>query len=291
MLKEDPELKLLQLFYDIWGVGPDTARKFVFEKGWKDLDDLVEYGWVGLNRVQQIGVKFYEEFGKAIPRGEVEGIADVVLRHAREVRGVKDGDWGGERDVVCVIVGGYRRGKSESGDVDVVLSHRKEEVTNDLVVDVVRSLESEGWITHTLTLQTSMTERGQQTLPYRGASHGHGFDSLDKALCVWQDPNWKGGEGKNPNLHRRVDIILSPWRTVGCAILGWSGGTTFQRDLRRFASKQKGWKFDSSGVRNRGTGEVVDLEGHVKGGWEDRERAVMDGIGFGYRPATERCTG
>ena len=291
MLKADPELKLLKLFYDIWGVGPDTARKFVFEKGWKDLDDLVEYGWTGLNRVQQIGVKFYEEFGLAIPRGEVERIADVVLRHARGVRGVEEMDWGGERDVVCVIVGGYRRGKRESGDVDVVLSHREEVVTSDLVVDVVRSLESEGWITHTLTLQTSMTERGQQTLPFRGESHGGGFDSLDKALCVWQDPSWEGGEGKNPNLHRRVDIILSPWRTVGCAILGWSGGTTFQRDLRRFASKQKGWKFDSSGVRNRGTGEVVDLEGHIKGGWEDRERAVMEGIGFGYRPATERCTG
>ena len=196
--------------------------------------------------------------------------------------------------MVCVIVGGYRRGKAESGDVDVILSHREEGVTRDLVVDVVRSLETEGWVTHTLTLQTTTSERGDQTLPFRGEGHGgHGFDSLDKALCVWQDPGWddEGGKvEKNPNVHRRVDIILSPWRTVGCAVLGWSGGTTFQRDLRRYAAKVKGWKFDSSGVRDRGTGIVVDLEGDADS-WEEREKRVMEGIGIGYRPPEERCTG
>lgn len=290
LAEEDADLKVLRLFYEIWGVGADTARKMLYTHGLRDLDDVVEYHWGSLNRVQQIGVKFYGEFQERIPRKEVEGIAGTVLRHARLCRGVGEEEWGGEGDVVCVIVGGYRRGKEESGDVDVILSHRDEEVTRDLVVDVVRSLETEGWVTHTLTLQTTTSDRDQQTLPFRGEGHGgHGFDSLDKALCVWQDPHWDKG-GKNGNVHRRVDIILSPWRTVGCAVLGWSGGTTFQRDIRRFAHKMKGWKFDSSGVRDRGTGVVVDLEGDGKT-WEERERRVMEGLGIGYRPATERCTG
>ena len=301
-LEKSDDMKVLKLFYNIWGVGADTARKFLFTHHFKDLDDLVEYHWHAITRVQQIGVKFYDEFLVAIPRDEVEMISDVILRHARAVAGVSEQQHGSEEDVVCLIVGGYRRGKTESGDVDVILSHRDENVTKDLVVDVVRSLESEGWVTHTLTLQTTTSDRDQQTLPYRAKGHGHGFDSLDKALCVWQDPNFTASPSasdaekeKNPNIHRRVDIILSPWRTVGCAVLGWSGGTTFQRDLRRFASKEKGWKFDSSGVRDRGSGMVVDLErpreGDERDGWEDRERRVMEGIGVGYRPAPERCTG
>lgn len=335
-LDNDEDLKALKLFYGIWGVGADTARKFYFEHGWKDLDDVVEFGWDNgsLNRVQQIGVKFYEDFEKKIAREEVEGIADVVLRHARICRDIPKKRWsnaenghGGNwnkpddghgdkswdpRDMVCVIVGGYRRGKKECGDVDVVLSHRDEEVTRDLVVDVVASLETEEYITHTLSLHTTTTDRDQQTLPYRDKGHaGRGFDSLDKALCVWQDPVYdQDTYEKNPNVRRRVDIIVSPWRTIGAAILGWSGATTFERDIRRWCRTEKGWKFDSSGVRDRVSGVVLDFETQrvsdaegngrdgdlaesVGGadGWEDRERRLMEGLGIGWRSARERCTG
>ena len=297
-LEKDEHLRHLKLFYEIWGVGADTARKFYFDRGWKDIDDVVEFGWTSLNRVQQIGVKYYDEFQVKIPRKEVEEIRAVVLRHARAVRGVDETEWGGTRDVEAVIVGGYRRGKEESGDVDIILSHREEEVTENLVVDVVGSLEQEGWITHTLTLHTTTTNRGQQTLPYRTDGGGHRFDSLDKALCVWQDPEFEGMgvEGrKNPNIHRRVDIIVSPWRTVACAILGWSGGNTFQRDIRRYVKRAKGWKFDSSGVRDRVLGYVLDFESPRNGDdadtWLDREKRLMNGLGIGWRPPGERCTG
>ncbi|KIW15659.1 hypothetical protein PV08_05708 [Exophiala spinifera] len=385
-LDEDVDLQHLRLFWNIWGVGPDTARKFYFERGWKDLDDVVEFGWAGLTRVQQIGVKYYDEFMAKIPRAEVEQISGVILDHARSVLGVKPAQYGGVEDVECIIVGGYRRGKTECGDVDVVLSHRDEAKTKDLVVDIVSSLEATGWITHTLSLHTTTSDRGQATLPFRANHHGGGFDSLDKALCVWQDPRYDDGDAddeeegqqeklpdrnekdenddqsgnavaiksgkvakqnknnkKNPNIHRRVDIIISSWRTVGCAVLGWSGGTTFQRDIRQFVSKTRGLKFDSSGVRDRANGLVLDLEAprpktkealeaalkgkqqqppqppppsqqqqqqqqqqqppppppvanadvewDDKDTWQDRERRLMDGLGFGYRPPEKRCTG
>jgi len=128
-------------------------------------------------------------------------------------------------------------------------------------------------------------------------------------MVVWQDPHFEvdpeNTEGEaledpeelqerrrrqNPNPHRRVDIIISPWRTVGCAVLGWSGDTTFERDLRRWAKTAHSWKFDSSGVRERTMGgKVIDLE---RGGatWEEREKLVMEGLGVGWRPASERCT-
>jgi DNA polymerase IV len=295
-LDADEDIKHLRLFFEIWGVGADTARRFYFTNKWKDIDDVVEFGWGTLNRVQQIGVKFYDEFQVKIPRAEVESISDTVLRHARRCRGIPKDKWGTDEDMVLVIVGGYRRGKELCGDVDVILSHRDEERTKDLVVDVVASLETEGWITHTLTLNTTTSDRNQQTLPYRGDGMGGGFDSLDKALCVWQDPTYDSEEySKNPNIHRRVDIIVSSWRTVGCAILGWSGATTFERDIRRWCKREKGWKFDSSGVRDRATGLVMDLESPKHNGdgdsWLDRENRLMEGLGIGWRPPTERCTG
>ncbi|KAL9639643.1 MAG: hypothetical protein Q9164_000799 [Protoblastenia rupestris] len=295
-LEADPALSVLREFYEIWGVGGVTAREFYYDKGWRDLDDITEFGWKTLSRVQQIGLKYYDEFQLKIPRAEVESIAATISKHAKRVT---------DPNIETIIVGGYRRGKPESGDVDVILSHRNQALTLDLVSQVVKSLEKEGWITHCLTLNLTNTKRNQEPLPVRtGTLGGHGFDTLDKALVVWQDANWPtktadlaaNPKTKNPNPHRRVDIIISPWRTVGCAVSGWTSGTTFQRDLRRYAKKVKGWKFDSSGVRERATGAWVDLEGWRDEktrceGWEEAERRVFEGMGLVYREPWDRCTG
>ncbi|KAF2400982.1 Nucleotidyltransferase [Trichodelitschia bisporula] len=288
----DPDLQIVNTFYNIWGVGATTARDFFYRRGWRDLDDIVEEGWSSLPRVQQIGLKYYDEFLDGIPRAEVEAIAETIRAAAVRVR---------DPGIEILVVGGYRRGKEYSGDVDVIVSHRELAMTHNLVVDVVGALEDEGWVTHTLLLSLAASERGQATLPFKARVPGGrrtGFDTLDKALLVWQDSVWEGMEeggkkAKNPNPHRRVDIIVSPWRTVGCAVLGWSGGTTFQRDIRRYANKVRGWKFDSSGIRDRRTGEVVALEGErgVRGGIGDAERAVFEGLGLFYREPWERCTG
>lgn len=313
--KDDPDLQILRLFYDIWGVGATTARDFYYQRGWRELDDVVEFGWSTLSRVQQIGVKYYEEFKSPIPRSEVEDIASIIHSHAVKVR---------DSRIQSLVVGGYRRGKAHSGDVDIILSHPDEDATANLVTDIVSSLEDEGWITHTLLLALTSTHRDQQTLPFRASKTqaGAGFDTLDKALVVWQDPSWpseaadlkKDPKAKNPAPHRRVDIITSPWRTVGCAVLGWSGGTTFQRDIRRYCKNVKGWKFDSSGVRERGSGLVVDVEGYFGkdgeegadqgrgavgvGKWGARakgmveaEKRVFESMGLEWRDPWERCTG
>lgn len=290
-LETDPVLRVLNTFYQIWGVGAKGARQFYHQRGWRDLDDVVEHGWGSLSRVQQIGVKFYDEFQDGVPRAESESIANVVRSHANRVRPGIEG-------IECIIVGGYRRGKEVSGDVDIILTHDEDAVTRNLVLDIVSSLEAEKYVTHTLSLHLTSTHREQQTVPFHGDETGKHFDALDKALLVWQDPNFDEVESKdgaspsrhqNPNTHRRVDIIISPWRTVGCAVLGWTGDTTFQRDIRRYAKKAREWKFDSSGVRERISGHVLDLE---QGGktWEEREKLVMERLGIGWRPPGERCS-
>ncbi|KAH7359648.1 hypothetical protein BKA66DRAFT_228377 [Pyrenochaeta sp. MPI-SDFR-AT-0127] len=288
----DEAMKVLRSFYDIWGVGAKTARNFYYNNHWTELDDIVEYGWNDLDRVQQIGLKYYDEFLVPIPRAEVEQIASVVRECAVSLR---------DERVAVTIVGGYRRGKAASGDVDMIVSHPDLESTAGLVREIVEALEESEWITHTLTMSLTNTNRGQHPLPFRSArGTGVGFDTLDKALVVWQDPSWPTREqdladdpkAKNPNIHRRVDIIIAPWRTVGCAVMGWSGGTTFQRDLRRYAKAIKSWKFDSSGIRSRSNGEAILLEGPngVDGTPEDAERTVFEGMGLQYIPPEYRVT-
>lgn len=290
--ENDEAMKVLRLFYDIWGVGAKTARHFYYNNHWTELDDIIEFGWNELDRVQQIGLKYYDQFLVPIPRPEVEQIASIVRQHAIRLR---------DDRITVTIVGGYRRGKAASGDVDMIVSHPELESTAGIVREIVESLEKEEWITHTLTMSLTNTNRGQMPLPFRSArGRGVGFDTLDKALVVWQNPIWPtrdadlaaNSKAKNPNIHRRVDIIISPWRTVGCAVMGWSGGTTFQRDLRRYAKAKRQWKFDSSGVRSRSDGQAILLEGEsgVQGSPEDAERVVFEGMGLEYVPPEYRVT-
>ncbi|KAM0518310.1 hypothetical protein ACHAPS_007834 [Verticillium nonalfalfae] len=180
-----------------------TAREF-YKKGWRDLDDLVEYGWDRLSRVQQIGVKYYDEFLQPIPRLEVEAIAATILQQAQEI----------EPGFQLTIVGGHRRGKKSSGDVDVILSHADEDATYRFIERLVASLEKARFITHTLTLSTHNSERDQKPLTWKtdaARTKGAGFDTLDKAMVVWQEPGSEDLPSGRP--HRRVDIIISPWKT------------------------------------------------------------------------------
>ena len=319
------EFVTLRLFWGIWGVGVITAREFYFEKGWKSLDDVVEFGWDSLSRVQQIGLKYYNELNDIkIPREEVSRIGSLILAAMRKVGGEH---WGG------LICGGYRRGKTLSGDVDIVLSHPDESLFEnhpggkgsaavEWVSKLVSELEDADWVTHTLYLGHGGGFGSQRTdhhhVPTTSAIATpistlavvqHEKDTLAKAMLVWQEqqlpnpssPSWSE-TNRNPHPHRRVDIILTPPSSAATAILGWTGATTFERDLRRFVKKYKGWKFDSGGVWDRRTGErVPGLGGWETGKSEDgedggetlemAERRLIEGLGLGWVEPEMRNTG
>ena len=77
----------------------------------KTLDDLKEHG--NLNRQQQIGLKYYDEFLERMPRSEAEEIGNAVKQAAQDI----------DPALQSMICGSFRRGKSTCGDVDVLVSH------------------------------------------------------------------------------------------------------------------------------------------------------------------------
>jgi DNA polymerase IV len=282
------KMQILNLFYGIHDVAGKTSNLF-YDKGWRDLADVTEHGWKTLNREQQVGLKYYDDFQTKIPRLEVEEIGRTVLEFASDLRP-------GFQMVIC---GGYRRGKKMCGDVDIILTHPDEEATARFITPLMENLVRAGYIPHTLQKSDRNSDRGQEPLNWKGGMprSAPGFDSLDKALVVWQDPEWptmesdlsQNPEAKNPNLNRRVDIIISPWKTAGCAIVGWSGATMFERDIRRYCRYELGYKFDSSGVRRLDDGEWVDLEGDATD-LVVKEKRVFEGLGLEWREPTLRCT-
>ncbi|TVY39394.1 DNA polymerase type-X family protein [Lachnellula occidentalis] len=288
-IRKDERITVWRSFYGIFDVGAKTARDW-YNKGWRDLDDVAQ-AFGSLSRSQQIGLKFYEEFEERMSRDEVEKIGAVVLREANRI----------EPGFEMVICGGYRRGKPDMGDVDVVLTHRDENATSHFIDRIRKRLDETGHITHSLRQHNTNSNRGQDPLAWKGNAKREGrkagFDTLDKIFVAWQDPEWpskaedlkRNPQAKNPNIHRRVDIIVTPWKTAGCAIIGWSGGNMFERDLRLYCKQELGYKFDSSGVRRVDNGIWVDLEAGADTLLE-KEKKVFKGLGLKWIEPTLRCT-
>ncbi|TBU40726.1 Nucleotidyltransferase [Dichomitus squalens] len=259
--KGSERFQTLSLFASIYGIGPSTARR-LYHLNLRTLEDLeIYYGverddvgrqgqiveveekpqhprWMRGQRAAddglgdswiQVALGLREDLAKRIPRAEVEEMGRVVITELNNL----------EPGCVSTIVGGYRRGKRESNDVDIVLTHPDASKVKGLCKSLVRRLHERGMVTHVMHLSGFHTHD-----PLRL----HHWDNLEKALTVFilppTSPFYDG-------TRRRLDLIFALPEVYWTAVIGWTGSIMFQRDIRQWAKDKLGMKFDSSGITRR----------------------------------------
>jgi len=107
--KNNPE----HILSNVYGIGPVKARELVNKEGITTIEDLRRRQDSVLNVVQKIGLKYYEDIEERIPRKEIDTYNDVFENTMKTV---------GDEYSKYEIVGSYRRGKPESGDIDVIIT-------------------------------------------------------------------------------------------------------------------------------------------------------------------------
>lgn len=100
--------QVLQLFEKIEGVGPKTALKW-YNTGYRKISDIP---LSICTATQAIGVQLYHELIQRIPRTEMDQF-NQIFHYYLDPMGIQ-----------FVICGSYRRGRADSGDVDVLLIAR-----------------------------------------------------------------------------------------------------------------------------------------------------------------------
>ncbi|EQC33009.1 hypothetical protein, variant [Saprolegnia diclina VS20] len=208
--KADARLQVLRTFANIWGVGPSTATS-LYSQGFRSLDALRMRQDEVLNPQQRIGLEHYADFLVKIPRAEVEDIQAIVKATVAMIHPT----------AVSVTCGSYRRGKLQSGDVDILIT---DPLADECVLlpDLLRELHKRAFLTDDLT---TVTEH-----------HIGGCDSYMGVCRVDESRPF-----------RRIDLKVYPRHLFGFAQLYFTGSDHFNRSMRAFA-KQKGYSLTDRGL-------------------------------------------
>jgi len=226
---------------EIYGVGPKKAKELV-EAGITTLDQLRSRQEL-LNDIQRVGLKYYEDILQRIPRAEIDQYKHIFEEafHRVEVPGSH-----------MEIVGSYRRGAANSGDIDVIITTPKPEVFG-LFID---NLKKAGII-----LPDGILSFGQS-----------------KALVVAKLP---GAE-----FARRVDFLNTSPEEYPFAVLYFTGSKIFNTVMRSHALNM-GYSLNEHGIYKMEGKKKGEKVARVFSG----EKDIFDFLELRYQEPRDRVNG
>ncbi|CAN6477651.1 unnamed protein product [Victoria cruziana] len=251
--ENDEKVKTISLFGEVWGVGPATALK-LYEKGHRTLDDLSEDN--SLTHAQRLGVKYFDDIKKRIPRHEVKVMEEILQKAGEDVLPGVD----------IVVGGSYRRGKATCGDLDVVVTHPDGISHKGFLPKFVKHLKDMKFLREDLVFSIHSMEGTDS-----------GVDTYF-GLCTYP-----GREQRH-----RIDFKVYPRDIYAFGLIAWTGNDVLNRRLRLLA-EGKGFRLDDTGlylISNSPSGKKV-AKSNTKLTCK-AEREVFDTLGFPWLEPHER---
>ena len=232
----------LEAFQGIYGVGPKKAEQLI-DAGYTTIAEIraaLAANPKFLNKNQQIGLRYYDDLQLRIPRAEMDEHAAILMAHKPAALEV-------------IIVGSYRRGAVNSGDIDMLI--RTADPTVDAgkaLNDFVARLRAASYICEVL-------------------AHGD-----HKCLAVSQ---------LSGSVARRLDLLVTPPEEFPFAVFYFTGCDTFNVRVRVHA-KTLGFTLNEHALTHVASGKIVggikterDIFKALKIEWrEPHERTGPDAV-------------
>jgi DNA ligase (NAD+) len=235
--KNDP----IRLFPKIYGIGPKKAKKLI-DSGITTIAELREKQKEVLNPTQIAGLKFYEDIIKRIPRAEINEFNDVLSSVFATLK---------DKDSQFKIVGSYRRGATNSGDIDIIITNSKND--NSIFRKFIDALAERDILIHFFT-------RGE-------------IKSLTMGQLRGQTP-------------RRLDFMYAPPSEYAFATLYFTGSKNFNVLMRQRALDM-GYSMNEHGfykMNGKKKGAKLDIAFPT-------EESVFGFLGLEYKTPVERVDG
>ena len=240
--KNDPK----QLFMNIYGVGPKMAAKLVKEHNMTTIKQLRENQNELLNDVQKKGLKYYEDILERIPRKEINNYEKVLQKYFKDVKKEM------KNKGVLQIVGSWRRGAKNSGDIDVIICDPTN--NNTIFKNFIDKLIEKNIMIEVLS---------------RGDVKTLGISKMT-----------------SKSLSRRIDFMFTPKTEFAFAILYFTGSKIFNT-LMRARALELDYTMNEHGIyhfKNKKKGDPVEKEFLT-------EESIFEFLGIEWREPTERIDG
>jgi DNA ligase (NAD+) len=235
--KGDP----LYLFPKIYGIGPKKAKQLI-AAGVLTLKELRARQDELLNKNQKTGLKYFEDIEKRIPRAEVNEYSDILADVFSKLK---------HKGSKFEIVGSYRRGAANSGDIDIILTNAQDD--KSIFDRFIKALQDRKIIIEILT---------------KGKT---------KSMVIGQLP------GQTP---RRLDFMYASPAEYSFAILYFTGSKSLNVVMRQRAL-DLGYSMNEHGLykmEGKKKGAKLDIVFPT-------EQSVFEFLGLEYKKPTERING
>tara|TARA_B100000900_G_scaffold164706_1_gene139802 strand:+ start:10661 stop:14209 length:3549 start_codon:yes stop_codon:yes gene_type:complete len=240
VLEKEKENPLIWLT-EIHGIGPKKATELI-EKGIYKIEDLEGRKDELLNNVQKKGLQYYEEINQRIPRDEIDEYKKILESSFKKVA---------DEESKQEIVGSYRRGSRTSGDIDVIITSKKE----DVLKSYMEELKEKGIIIEVLS---------------NGKTKSMVIARLNKE-----------------SIARRVDFMYSPKEEYPFAILYFTGSKVFNTVMRGYALKL-GLSLNEHGIYKKEKGKTKEDKVSKK---FNNEEDIFEYLHLKYKMPEERIDG
>lgn len=109
-LKKNPVFLEQQELLKVHGITRNFIDKYNV-KSIGELEEKVEQGLIKLTNAQRLGLEYYDELKKKIPRTQMKAIGDIIINRVKTIPSV----------ISAELVGSYRRGAEMSKDIDILV--------------------------------------------------------------------------------------------------------------------------------------------------------------------------
>jgi DNA polymerase beta len=225
----------------VYGIGPKKAKELV-DKGITSISALRENQQM-LNDVQRVGLKYYEDILKRIPRSEIQQYETIFVSDFSKVA---------TPNSRFEIVGSYRRGAENSGDIDVIITSDNPKVFVNFIDELIKK-----------KIILEVLSRGPT-----------------KCLVIAKIPS--------SDTARRVDFLYTSLEEFPFAILYFTGSKIFNTVMRHVAL-EKGYTMNEHGIYSRRENDKKKgekVEHHF-----NSEEDIFNFLGLVYKAPNERIDG
>ncbi|RDX49708.1 hypothetical protein OH76DRAFT_1403288 [Lentinus brumalis] len=205
------DFEVVEMLAVIYNVGPTIACRW-YQNGVRTLEDvLARKGDIKVSRAQEIAVRYYD--GDIRHDTGRRDVFDTVGTPALRI----------DPKLFVRVMGSFRRGKADCGDIDVLITRPTADgkTHRGVLRRLLAVLHRKGIITEDLSLPRDFEDL---ELCYRG-------------LCR-RDPQSR---------RRRIDFLTIPWKSRGGALLYYTGDDIFNRSMRLKANRM-GYSLNQRGL-------------------------------------------